>query len=152
LDLTESNPTAAQIEYPDADIRAALSDTRTMRYEPTPAGLIEARNAVCEYYSGRVTPDRVVLTASTSEAYGFLFKLLVDPGDEVLVPRPSYPLFEFLAALDSVNVVQYPLVYDRGWTIDLEALPRLVTDRTRAIVLVNPNNPTGSYLRQHELE
>ena len=98
-----------------------------------------------------VSPDRVLLTASTSEAYAFVFKLLADPGDEVLVPAPSYPLFDYLAALDSVRSVQYPLVYDGAWTIDFDALARAVTARSRAIVLVNPNNPTGSFLKTFEL-
>jgi alanine-synthesizing transaminase len=110
-----------------------------------------ARSAVSEYYSGRVGPDRILLTASTSEAYAFVFKLLADPGDEVLVPRPSYPLFDFLAALEAVRVVQYPLVYHNYWAIDFDALARSITPRTRAIVLVNPNNPTGSFLKQDEL-
>src|ERR1700694_6203731 len=106
-----------------------------------------ARKAVSRYYSGGVSPDRILLTASTSEAYGFLFKLLADPGDEVLVPRPSYPLFEFLAELESVKVVQYPLVYDHGWMVDFEALEALVSASTRAVVIVNPNNPTGSFIK-----
>jgi len=110
-----------------------------------------ARAAVSEYYSGRVSPDRILLTASTSEAYAFVFKLLADPGDEVLVPRPSYPLFDFLAALEAVRVVQYPLVYHNSWTIDFDALASSITPRARAIVLVNPNNPTGSFLKQAEL-
>lgn len=110
-----------------------------------------ARAAVSEYYSGRVSPDRILLTASTSEAYAFVFKLLADPGDEVLVPSPSYPLFDYLAALDSVRVIQYPLVYNGIWTIDFDALRRSLTPRSRAIVLVNPNNPTGSFLKQSEL-
>lgn len=152
LDLTESNPTNAQLVYPAVEIREALADPRSLRYEPTPAGGLEARNAVCDYYSGRVTLDRILLTASTSEAYGFLFKLLADPGDEVLVPSPSYPLFEFLAALESVRVVSYPLVYDHGWSIDTDAVRTRLTDRTRAIVLVNPNNPTGSFLKRSELD
>ena len=152
LDLTESNPTNAQLVYPADQIQEALADPRSLRYEPVPAGQMDARNAVCDYYSGRVTSDRVVLTASTSDAYGFLFKLLADPGDEMLVPCPSYPLFEFLAALESVRVVPYPLVYDHGWSIDTDALRTRITDRTRAIVLVNPNNPTGSFLKRSELD
>jgi alanine-synthesizing transaminase len=103
------------------------------------------------YYAGTVNPERVLLTASTSEAYSLVFKLLANPGDEVLVPAPSYPLFDFLAALDSVRVVQYPLVYHGSWNIDFDALSRSITPRSRAIVLVNPNNPTGSFLKQSEL-
>ena len=151
LDLTESNPTAAGFAYPSDRILAALADPRALTYQPAAAGLPSARAAVSEYYSGRIDPGRVLLTASTSEAYAFVFKLLADPGDEVLVPRPSYPLFDFLAALDGVRVVQYPLVYHNGWTIDFDALARSITPRTRAIVLVNPNNPTGSFLKQSEL-
>jgi alanine-synthesizing transaminase len=151
LDLTESNPTAAGFHYPSELVLAALRDPRSMRYEPAPAGIMAARAAISQYYSGRIPVDRILLTASTSEAYGFLFKLLANPGDEVLAPRPSYPLFDFLAALDSVRVVQYPLVYERGWALDFEALASRITPRTRAIVTVNPNNPTGSFLKKAEL-
>ena len=151
LDLTESNPTAAGFTYPEAEILGALADPRSLRYEPAPAGIPAAREAVSRYYAGRVAPDQILLTASTSEAYEFVFKLLADPGDEVLVPRPSYPLFEFLAALESVRAVQYPLLHHGGWAIDLDALTHAVTPRTRAIVLVNPNNPTGSFVKRTEL-
>ncbi len=152
LDLTESNPTRAGIVYPDASILAALSDPRSLQYEPTAAGLQEAREAVASYYAGRIRPEQILLTASTSEAYTYLFKLLADPGDEVLVPRPSYPLFEFLAALESVTVAPYRLEYDHGWFIDLADLRSRITPRSRAVVLVNPNNPTGSFLKRRELE
>jgi aspartate/methionine/tyrosine aminotransferase len=151
LDLTESNPTAAGLLYGSERVVAALADPRSMRYEPTPAGILAARSAVSEYYSNLVPVERILLTASSSEAYGFLFKLLANPGDEVLTPRPSYPLFDFLAALDSVRVVQYPLVYEGGWAIDFEALAARISPRTRAIVIVNPNNPTGSFLKKIEL-
>ncbi len=150
LDLTESNPTAAGFEYP-AEILSALADPRSLRYEPVPAGMHVAREAIAGYYAGQVDAGRIIVTASTSEAYGFIFKLLADPGDEVLVPRPSYPLFEFLSALESVRVVNYPLLYHDRWTIDLDALASRITARTRAIVLVNPNNPTGSFLKKAEL-
>lgn len=151
LDLTESNPTAAGFDYPADAIVSALADARSLRYEPAAAGMLSAREAVSDYYAGRVSPDRILLTASTSEAYSLVFKLLADPGDEVLVSSPSYPLFDYLAVLDSVRVVQYPLVYHGMWTIDLEALASSITPRSRAIVLVNPNNPTGSFLKQSEL-
>jgi aspartate/methionine/tyrosine aminotransferase len=154
LDLTESNPTAAGFAYPSAAILAALADPRSLRYEPAAAGMPLARAAVSEYYAARsthpVSPDRILLTASTSEAYAFTFKLLADPGDEVLVPSPSYPLFDYLAALDAVRAVPYPLAYHARWSIDLDALGRAVTPRSRAVVLVNPNNPTGSFLKQSE--
>jgi len=151
LDLTESNPTAAGFNYPADRILNALADPRSLCYEPAPAGILAARSAVSGYYGGRVETGRILLTASTSEAYGLLFKLLADPGDEVMVPRPSYPLFDFLAALESVRVVEYPLVYHCGWSVDFDALARQITPRTRAIVVVNPNNPTGSYLKKSEL-
>jgi len=151
LDLTESNPTAAGFAYPGEAILSSLADPRLLRYEPSAAGLAAARAAVSEYYGGQVPPERILLTASTSEAYSFVFKLLTDPGDEVLVPRPSYPLFDFLAALESVRLVQYPLIYRGAWTIDFDALAQSISSRTRAIVLVNPNNPTGSFLKRGEL-
>jgi aspartate/methionine/tyrosine aminotransferase len=151
-DLTESNPTNIGLEYPVDEILHALRKTEALRYEPNPRGLLKTREAVAQTYDPAVDPDRIILTASTSEAYSFLFKLLADPGDEVLVPRPSYPLFEFLATLESVNVVQYPLHYFEEWTIDTHALATAVTPRTRAVVLVNPNNPTGSYLKRSELD
>ena len=121
---------------------------------PSPGGLAAAREAVSAYYGAAghaVSPECILLTASTSEAYAYLFKLLTDPGDEVLVPRPSYPLFEFLAAMESLRVVSYPLVYHGGWSMDCDALAAAITPRTRAMVLVNPNNPTGSFVKQAEL-
>jgi hypothetical protein len=155
LDLTESNPTTADLPYPAEEILAALGQGRVLRYEPTPRGLAPTREAVAAYYASRsiaVDPARVLCTASTSEAYSFAFKLLCDSGDQVLVPAPSYPLFEFLAALESVRPAPYPLVYHDGWEIDLEALRGAVTPETRAIVVVSPNNPTGSFLKKRELE
>ena len=154
LDLTESNPTRAGFEYPPEIVRA-FDDPRMLVYEPSPAGAAEARQAVASYYAARgerVETERILLTASTSEAYAWLFKLLCDAGDHVLVPRPSYPLFEFLANLESIEVRPYPLVYHGGWSIDLDSLAAAVSRRTRAVVLVNPNNPTGSYVKRAELE
>lgn len=151
LDLTESNPTRAGFAYPTEEILGALADARAMEYDPQPRGLASAREAVARYY-GDVPASRILLTASTSEAYANLFKLLCDPGDEILSPRPSYPLFEFLAGLESVRVAQYPLRYDGAWHIDFDALERAITPRTRAIVVVNPNNPTGSFLKRDEWE
>lgn len=148
LDLTESNPTHAGIEYP-AGFLASLASEAAARYEPEPFGLPAARETIAREYGAAF--ERVVLTASTSEAYSWLFKLLCDPGDEVLVPRPSYPLFDYLAALESVNVRHYGLFYDHGWFIDFHTLERAINERTRAIVLVNPNNPTGHFLHRHEL-
>jgi alanine-synthesizing transaminase len=150
LDLTESNPTTSGLKYPVEEMVAAFADSHLARYEPNPAGMWSARDAVCSHLGGLYL-DRLFLTASTSEAYTYLFKLLTDPGDEVLVPRPSYPLFEFLAGMELLRVKQYPLRYEGRWEIDFAALEELVTARTRAVVLVNPNNPTGSFLHRNEL-
>jgi alanine-synthesizing transaminase len=155
LDLTESNPTRAALPYARADIVAALSLPGSLVYEPAAFGIASAREAVARVISTHgpeVEAGRVVLTASTSEAYAFVFKLLCDPGDEVLVPVPSYPLFEHLARLESVRAVPYRLAYDGAWHVDLDSARKAVTPRTRAIVTVSPNNPTGSYLKRAELD
>ena len=154
LDLTESNPTRVGLAYPVTEIAAALGRSPSLDYDPSPAGSKPAREAIAAYYASRgfrVEPDRIFLTASTSESYAFIFKLLADPGDEILLPRPSYPLFEFLARLESVRGVFYPLTYEDGWSIDVDELARRLTARTRAVVLVNPNNPTGSFVKSGEL-
>ncbi|HEY3255008.1 MAG TPA: pyridoxal phosphate-dependent aminotransferase [Polyangiaceae bacterium] len=153
-DLTQSNPTLTDLPYDRARILAALSDARSLVYEPVSFGLLEARSAVqgLQRAAGLQIPtEQIVLTSSTSEAYGFLFKLLCDAGDEVLIPQPSYPLFEHLAALEQVKVANYQLAYDGAWHIDFDSLERARSARTRAIVVVNPNNPTGSFLKQDEL-
>ena len=153
LDLTESNPTRAGLEY-QADLLAPLAHPRGLAYQPRPFGLIEARRAVAAEYARRgvsVPAERVVLTASTSDAYSLLFKLLADPGDEVLVPRPSYPLFEHLTRLDAVAVRQYDLEYHGAWSIDLVSVEQALTPRTRALIVVSPNNPTGSFVKRDEL-
>jgi aspartate/methionine/tyrosine aminotransferase len=149
LDLTESNPTRAGIEYPPGFL-AALADDRALSYEPEPFGLPAARQLIAREF--HTSADRVIMTASTSEAYSWLFKLLCDPGDEVLAPRPSYPLFEYLARLESVDVRRYSLFHDHGWFIDFHTLAQAINPRTRAIILVNPNNPTGHFIRRHELD
>jgi aspartate/methionine/tyrosine aminotransferase len=130
----------------------ALANDGVMKYHPSARGMRAAREAVSLYYSGRVRPDSILLTASTSEAYSYLFKLLCEPEDEILVPRPSYPLFDMLARLECARVRQYPLRYQHGWFIDVPALRAALTNRTRAIVWVNPNNPTGSYMKSSEYE
>jgi aspartate/methionine/tyrosine aminotransferase len=153
LDLTLSNPTQAGIPYPD-DLLVPLADPG-LTYQPEARGLVAAREAVARDYGRRgwaVGIDRLLLTASTSEAYAYLFKLLCNPGDAILVPRPSYPLFEFLADLETVRVDRYALAYDGEWHLSVDALERAVTDRTRAVVVVNPGNPTGSYLKRAEAE
>ena len=152
LDLSISNPTRAGFDYDRQAILRALSNPAALDYDPQPKGLFSARQAVAEYYRhrGKVNAESLVLTTSTSEGYSFVFRLLCNPEDEVLVPKPSYPLFEFLADLQDVKLVPYPLLYDHGWQIDLATLEKAVTQRTRAIVLVHPNNPTGSYVKNEE--
>ncbi len=148
LDLTESNPTRVGLRYP-AGILEALADPRGLEYRPEALGLREAREAVTAYYRDlgpELDPASVVLASGTSEAYSFLFRLLCDPGDEVLVAAPSYPLFEFLADLQDLKLVSYPLLYDHGWQIDLHSLEQRLGPRTRAVLVVHPNNPTGSYV------
>lgn len=154
LDLTESNPTHAGIEYP-AGLLEAFTDPRGFVYNPSPLGHPEARTAVANYYSGRgiaIDPAQVVLTSSSSESYSYLFKLLCNPGDEILVPRPSYPLFEFLGALESVRIRHYEFSYHGRWWLDTAAVAEAVSPRTRALIVVNPNNPTGSFLKRGELD
>lgn len=151
LDLTESNPTRAGIDYPRQDILNALSSPAALRYEPHARGLAVAREAIAQYYLEHGLPvpfDGIHLTASTSEAYAFLFKLLADPWDEVLVPIPSYPLVEFIAALEHVRLAPFNLRYDdsAGWSVDFASLEAALSPRSRALIFVNPNNPTGSYL------
>ncbi|MBM3737843.1 MAG: pyridoxal phosphate-dependent aminotransferase [Acidobacteria bacterium] len=148
VNLTGSNPAAAGLVH-DLAVLAALCDPAALRYDPDPAGLPCAREAIARIHGG--SPSRILLTASTSEAYSYLFKLLCDPGDEILVPRPSYPLFEYLARLESVEVRQYSMRYQEGWWIEPDEWARRVSSRTRAIVVVNPNNPTGSYLKAEEI-
>jgi aspartate/methionine/tyrosine aminotransferase len=153
VDLTESNPTRVSLRYPIEAILDGLSAPGVLVYRPDPRGLAEARAAIAEHYAfvgRRVDPERLLLTASTSEAYGWLFKLLCDPGDDVLVPQPSYPLFDHLAALEGVTLRPYPLHYQDGWFVDAESLRRALGPRTRAVLVVNPNNPTGSFLKRNE--
>jgi alanine-synthesizing transaminase len=152
-DLTASNPTRCGFEYP-ADLLKELAHPRAFDYDPQPRGMLSARQAVCGYYADHgamIDPAQIVLTTSTSEAYSYLFRLLCDPGSEVLVLQPGYPLFDFLADLDDVCLVAAPLVYDHGWQIDPEAVRRAITPATRALVLVHPNNPTGHFTKPWEV-
>jgi alanine-synthesizing transaminase len=146
VDLTVSNPTVCGFDY-DADaILRPLAGVEALTYDPDPRGMRSAREAVAGYYRDHgagVDPDAVVLTTSTSEGYGYLFRLLCDAGDEVLVAQPSYPLFDFLADLEDVRLRTYPLFYDQGWWIDFAELERRIGPRTKAVVVVHPNNPTG---------
>ena len=172
LDLTVSNPTVAGLRYDGQAILAALANSAALTYTPNPKGLFSARAAVAGYYrqmasaighdelekkkeeekeeDAAVDPESVVLTVSSSEAYSFLFRLLCDPGDEVLIPRPSYPLFEYLAELHDARLAPYSLFYDHGWHIDVHSLRVALTARSRAIIVVHPNNPTGSYVHPQE--
>ena len=161
LDLTASNPTTVGFQYREEELLKALASPKALTYLPDPKGLPAARAAIAAYYAERgssVSPDDLILTTSTSEAYSFVFRLLCDPGETVLVPTPSYPLFDFLAELQDVKLAHYELVYDHGWQIDSHSLQtalarlRAAGERCRALLVVHPNNPTGSYVKLHELE
>jgi alanine-synthesizing transaminase len=154
IDLTVSNPTDCSFAYETETILGALHNPAALRYEPNPKGLEVARRAVANYYGERgatISLDDIILTASTSEAYSFVFRLLCNPGDELLVPAPSYPLFAFLAEIQDVKLVRYPLIHDHGWQIDLHSLQQAITPRTRGLIVVNPNNPTGHFVKEKEL-
>lgn len=155
MDLTASNPTECGFAYDQRAILEALSNPAAVKYEPAPRGLVSARQAVCKYYAEHgVVPgvDDIVLTTSTSEAYSYVFRLLCNPGDEVLIPAPGYPLFDFLAEIQDTKLVRYPLIYDHGWETDFHALERAITPRTRAIIVVHPNNPTGHFTKRSEMQ
>lgn len=155
LDLTESNPTRCGFHYREEEILTALAQPRALRYEPDPRGLRLARESVADYYAERgapMDPGHIVLTTGTSEGYSFVFRLLCDPGDEVLVPAPSYPLFQLLADVQDVKLIPYLLFYDHGWHLDLHSLRTAASPRTRAVMVVHPNNPTGSYVKPGEAE
>jgi len=158
LDLTASNPTTVGLQYHEDNLLHALTSREAVTYEPAPKGLLSAREAVAAYYAEKgsaISPDDLTLTTSTSEAYSFIFRLLCDPDDSVLVPAPSYPLFDFLADLNDVKLVPYQLIYDHGWQIDFHSLRQAIDGakmRCRAVLVVHPNNPTGSYIKPHELQ
>ena len=153
LDLTISNPTRAELHYDAEAILQALVNPKALDFDPQPKGLLSAREAVAAYYRRQhddVDAESIILTTSTSEGYSYLFRLLCNVEDEILVPKPSYPLFEFLADLQDVKLVPYPLLYDHGWQIDCPSLYKAVNHRTRAVVVVHPNNPTGSFVAEEE--
>ena len=155
LDLTASNPTQCGFHYDSAAILSALQNPSALTYDPQPKGTLAARREVACYYRDdhrtTIDPESLFLTTSTSEAYSYAFRLLCNPGDELLLPKPSYPLFEFLAGLQDVHLKPYSLAYAHGWFIDFHSLESAITPRTRAILLVHPNNPTGSYVQPEEL-
>jgi aspartate/methionine/tyrosine aminotransferase len=154
IDLTISNPTECGFQYDEEAILGALRNREALKYEPNPRGLAVARGAVARYYEERgsmVSSDDIFLTTSTSEAYSYIFRTLCDAGDEILIPEPSYPLFEFLADIQDVRLVRYPLVYDFGWEIEFHNVKQSFTPRTKAIIVVNPNNPTGNYCKPEDM-
>jgi len=154
LDLTMSNPTECGFDYDQEEILRALANPGALHYEPDPRGLPVARQAVSAYYRSRgdaVSAGDLILTASTSEAYSFVFRTLCNPGDEILIPAPSYPLFSFLADIQDVKLARYPLNHDHGWQIDFHALEQAITSRTRGVIVVNPNNPTGHFCRLEDV-
>jgi alanine-synthesizing transaminase len=147
-DLAASNPTECGFDYDGAAILRALANPAALAYSPDPKGMLSAREAVAAYYAARndlVSPDDVVMTTSTSEAYSFVFRMLCNAGDELLIPSPGYPLFDYLAELQDVKLIRYPLLYDHGWQIDFHSLERALTPRTRGVIVVHPNNPTGHF-------
>jgi len=153
VDLTASNPTVSGFEYDYEAIVRALADPASLTYSPDPRGLPPAREAVAKYYDSHgcaVAAGDLLLATSTSEAYSWVFRTLCNPGDSLLIPAPSYPLFGFLADLADVELVRYPLVYDHGWQIDLRALEPAITPRTRGVIVVHPNNPTGNFVKARE--
>lgn len=150
LDLTGSNPTSCGFEFQDDPWRAALASEAVLHYQADPCGSLNARSAIAAHHGHGVLPEDILLTASTSEAYSWLFKLLCDPGDQVLVPSPSYPLFEHLARLEGIEALNVPAYFHERWCLDLQALELACGPRTRAIVVVNPNNPTGQFLSMEE--
>ena len=155
LNLTVSNPTECNFPYPSNEILASLSHPSSMSYAPDPRGLLSARQIVSEYYvskkSAVVEPSSIFLTASTSESYSFLCRLLCNGGDEILIPRPSYPLFDYLLQLNDVRAVPYHLFYDDGWYLDIDSIRKVITARTRAVVIINPHNPAGMFLKESDL-
>lgn len=154
IDLTVSNPTECGFLYEEEAILSPLRNPAALKYEPNPRGLDVARSAVARYYAERdavVPNDDIFLTTSTSEAYSYVFRTLCDPDDELLIPEPSYPLFEFLADIQDVRLARYPLVYDYGWQIDFHAFEQAITPRTRGVIVVHPNNPTGHFCKPEEM-
>ncbi len=155
LDLTQSNPTACGFSYPVDKLLAKLSDVPSMMYNPSSKGLLTAREALVLYYQRQgieLSPEQIFLTASSSEAYSFIFRLLANPGETVLFPCPSYPLFDFLVDLNDLESGFYSLFYDGQWVIDLGQLESNIAPKTKALVTVNPNNPTGNYVNSEELK
>src|ERR1700693_829441 len=155
LDLMVSNPTGCGFVYDGGSILQSLANPDSLSYDPNPKGLLVARQAVAEYYSAHdiaVPVENIILTTSTSEAYSYVFRILCNPGDELLIPESSYPLFRFLADIHDAKLVGYPLLYDHGWQFDFHALQHAITPRTRGLIVVNPNNPTGHFCKADDMD
>jgi alanine-synthesizing transaminase len=155
IDLTESNPTRCRFQYLNSAWLVPFNDPSNLAYEPAPMGILRARQVIQNDYRAKnihISPDQIFLTSSTSDAYSSIFRLLLNPNDRILIPQPSYPLFQFLADLNDVAIDRYPLIYDGEWRIDLNRLANEIKKETKAIVLVHPNNPTGSYVKKSELK
>lgn len=153
VDLTVSNPAECGFHFDEQVLLHALCTPGALRYDPDAKGLHLARKAVAKYYAERgdeVSPDDIVLTTSTSEAYSFIFRTICNPGDEILIPEPSYPLFAFLADIQDVKIVRYRLLYDYGWQTDFHGLEKVITAKTRGVIVVQPNNPTGHFCKREE--
>jgi alanine-synthesizing transaminase len=154
IDLTESNPTRCHFDYPP-DVLAAFQTPANLAYHPDSKGMMKTREAIARYYRQKgenISAEQIVLTSSTSEGYSFIFRLMCNPGEKILFPKPSYPLFQFLVELNDLNIDFYPLTYQQTWDIHIDRLASVLTDDTRGIVLVNPNNPTGSFIKKNELQ
>jgi alanine-synthesizing transaminase len=154
FDLTASNPTACGFLYDREAILRVLSNPAALTYEPDAKGLESARRGIAAYYAARhseISPNDILVATSTSEAYSFIFRALCDPGDELLIPGPSYPLFDFLADVQDVKLIRYPLIYDHGWQTDFHALEQAITSRSRGVIVVHPNNPTGHFDKPAEI-
>jgi len=155
IDLTESNPTRCGFNFLSEDILSPLPDPQNLLYEPSSKGIREARKAISGYYKQRlssINPEEIIITSGTSEAYAFLFRLLADPNQRVLIPMPSYPLLDYLADLNDVRLDRYPLAYRDAWHIDIARLEKMIRPEHRAIVVIHPNNPTGNYVSAEEKE
>ena len=153
LDLTDSNPTRQGFKYLESGILNPFSDSKNLLYDPDPHGLPRTRKAICDYYKTKgisLEPGQIFLTASTSEAYSFIFRLLADPGDLILAPQPSYPLLDYLTDLNDLEVGRYALRYDGAWSIDVGSMQALLKKRPKAVLFVHPNNPTGNYVHEEE--
>lgn len=155
IDLSESNPTKVGFNYPEKFVLKDFCSGKNLIYNPHPKGLINAREAICKFYHKKninIHPESIIITAGSSDAYNYIFRLIAEPGDEILVPSPSYPLLQFLSRLNDISIKNYRLLYDGEWHIDIDSIYRNITNKTKAILFIHPNNPTGSYVKNEEYE